>query len=60
MKAILRLLWGDAGATAVEYAVMLGLVLLAAIAGISTVGVGSGGLWSNNSSQIETAMSGGS
>lgn len=58
MRALWRFLQDEAGATAVEYAVMLGLVLLAAIAGISTVGVGSGGLWSNNSSQISTAMTG--
>lgn len=58
MMSIQRFLGNEDGATAVEYAVMLGLVLLAAIAGVSTVGAGSGGMWSNNSTQLESAMTG--
>ena len=46
----------DSGATAVEYAVMLALILLAIIASVATVGVGTGGLWSNNSTEIDTAF----
>lgn len=47
MKSLLRLITDDEGATAVEYAVMLGLILITAIAGISTFGQGGNGLWSN-------------
>ena len=56
MYSLRTFLWSDDGATAVEYAVMLGLVLLAAIAGILTVGQGNGGLWSNNGNQISQAF----
>jgi pilus assembly protein Flp/PilA len=56
MCSLTKFLWGDEGATAVEYAVMLALVLMAAIAGIMTVGQGNGGLWSNNGQQISTAF----
>ncbi len=47
-----------AGPTAVEYAVMLGLILMVAIASISVVGGGSGNLWENNATRIETAVNG--
>lgn len=57
MNKILRFIRADEGATAVEYAVMLGLILIAIIGAISTVGAGSGGLWSNNSQQLTDAMS---
>lgn len=61
MKLLKRLLFlklrrHESGATAVEYAVMLALILLALLASISTVGVGTGGIWSNNSSEIDTAF----
>lgn len=46
----------ESGATAVEYAVMLALILLALIASIATVGQGTGGVWSNNASQIDGAI----
>ena len=35
------------GTTAVEYAVMLALILLVLIAGINAVGGGNNGLWTN-------------
>ncbi len=55
---IRHFLGDSAGPTAVEYAVMLGLILLAAIASISVVGGGSGNLWESNSTQIDTAVNG--
>ena len=45
MNVIKRFLLDDEATTAVEYAVMLGLILLSAISAISTFGVGTGGLW---------------
>ena len=57
IRRILRRRTGDdSGATAVEYAVMLALILLALIASIATVGVGTGGIWSNNSNEIDSAF----
>jgi Flp pilus assembly pilin Flp len=45
----------DDGTTAVEYAVMLALILAGIIASVSSVGVGTGGLYSNNSSALQSA-----
>ncbi|MEM7316431.1 MAG: Flp family type IVb pilin [Planctomycetota bacterium] len=56
--AFYRLLSEEEGATAVEYAVILALILMAIIAGISTVGGGTLDLWQNNSDQISNAISG--
>ena len=56
MSFLQTLILNDDGATAVEYAVMLALVLMAAIAGILTVGQGNGGLWESNGQQINNAL----
>ncbi len=40
-------------ATAVEYAVMLALILAAIIASVASVGRGSGGMWSGNKAAFE-------
>lgn len=40
-------------ATAVEYAVMLALILTAIIASIASVGQGTGGMWSGNKAAFE-------
>ena len=58
MNAIHRFLTHEEAATAVEYAVMLGLILIGIISAISSVGAGSGGLWSNNSAKLEDVFSG--
>lgn len=47
MKSILRLLREDQAATAVEYAVMLALILLAIIGAVTQVGSGTNGLFSS-------------
>jgi pilus assembly protein Flp/PilA len=46
MRRFLTTLWHEEqGATAVEYAVMLALILVAIIGAIGSVGAGTGGLW---------------
>jgi pilus assembly protein Flp/PilA len=42
-----RLLTETEGATAVEYAVMLAMILIAVITAVGTVGSQTGGLWSS-------------
>ena len=42
---LIRLLRGEDAATAVEYAVMLALILLAILASIGVVGSQTGGMW---------------
>ena len=45
IAAVTMFLRDESGATAVEYAVMLGLILLAMLGGIAAVGVENGGMW---------------
>ncbi len=53
--AIHRILRDEEAATAVEYAVLLALILMAVMSSIGTVGSTSGGMWSNNVSQLRGA-----
>lgn len=46
----------EAGPTAVEYAVMLALVLVAVVAAINTVGSSTAEMMRNNTDQITTAV----
>lgn len=48
------------GATMVEYAVMLALIVAVCIGSISLVGGGTFNFWNNNSNQLNTAFSSGS
>ena len=63
MRSILRLtgvrrfLRRDDGATAVEYAVMVGLIITTCIAAISQLGGENGTLWSNSNDEISTHFS---
>ena len=56
IRRILSFLVDEGGPTAVEYAVLLGLILVAIIGAVGTVGVGTGGMWSNNANQIDAVM----
>jgi pilus assembly protein Flp/PilA len=56
MSIIRRFILDTDAATAVEYAVMLALILAAVIAGITSVGGGNANLWQNNSDEITNAM----
>ena len=47
-----RLLRDEEGPTAVEYAVLLALIIVAIMAGIGAVGSQTGGMWSNNQTQL--------
>jgi len=59
MSFIKRLCRDDQAATAVEYAVMLGLILIVAISAIATVGQQSGGLWGGIGNDLVGAGFGG-
>jgi pilus assembly protein Flp/PilA len=60
MAAILRFLRRDDGPTAVEYAVLLGLILLACITAVMLVGQSTATSYSNSSQSINNAFGGGS
>lgn len=53
MKALLRFLRDEDGPTAVEYAVMLGLILMAAFVAIRTLGTQTSTTWSNINTQTQ-------
>lgn len=56
MKRILRFLRDESGPTAVEYAVMLALIIGSCIASISFFGSEAGGSWVDTSGRLSTAM----
>lgn len=55
MTPLLRFLKESDGTTAVEYAVMLALVIGAVITAIGSVGAGTGGMMGNNASTMQAA-----
>lgn len=54
-RSILRFLTEEDAATAVEYAVMLAMILLSAFATISVFGSESGGLWGGIDTDLQGA-----
>jgi pilus assembly protein Flp/PilA len=56
MRHFFRTLWRqEDAATAVEYAVMLALILIAIIGAIGSVGAQTGGMWGDIDSDLITA-----
>ena len=55
MHVFARLLKEEEAATAVEYAVLLGLIVVAVILSIGAVGSETGGMWGGIDSQTESA-----
>ena len=55
MRFFARWFKDEEAATAVEYAVLLGLILVAVILSIGAVGSETGGMWGGIDSQTETA-----
>jgi pilus assembly protein Flp/PilA len=56
MKSIRQFLWEEDGPAAVEYAVMLALILMAAFSSIQLFGTGAGGSFSNSQNEIVNAI----
>ena len=52
---IRRLLADQAGATAIEYGLIVAMIAVAAIGGFSAVGGGNGGMWSTLNIIIQNA-----
>ncbi|MEM1063081.1 MAG: Flp family type IVb pilin [Planctomycetota bacterium] len=50
-----RLARDEQGTTAVEYAVMLGLIIVAALVGIASVGTATFGLYNDSNGDLESA-----
>jgi Flp pilus assembly pilin Flp len=60
MLKLIRFLQDDPAATAVEYAVMLGLIMVVCIGAISYFGSTAGGSWVDTSNRLDAAMNGSS
>ena len=56
LEHLLRLGRDENAATAVEYAVMLALILVVVMSAINAVGNTSSGLWASDTNQISTAI----
>lgn len=54
MRLLWNILWDEEAATAVEYAVMLAMVLLSVISAIGMVGQETGGLWTNITGDLQS------
>ncbi len=57
-RPLLQFYRDDQAATAVEYAVLLALILVAVMTAINAVGDSTHGIWANDASTIETATGG--
>jgi pilus assembly protein Flp/PilA len=55
MCRLLRFIREEHAATAVEYAVMLALILLALVGTIKALGGATGGMWSDNYGKMKSA-----
>ena len=56
MSVLKRFLHDESAATAVEYAVMLGMILMACLATIGALGLETASLWSDNESGLQKAF----
>ena len=50
-----RLLADQGGATAIEYGLIVALIAVTAIGGISALGGGAGGMWTDLSTEVQNA-----
>ena len=53
-----RLLADQGGATAIEYGLIAALIALAMVGGLSSLGGGAGGMWTDLSGEVVTATGG--
>ena len=54
-KNLRRLLTDQSGATAIEYGLIAALIVIAMMGGLSAMGGGAGGMWSNISSAVQNS-----
>jgi len=55
MRALLHLLRDDQGATAVEYGLIVALIVIAMVTSLQMVANTNAGLWNNVSNQVQSA-----
>jgi pilus assembly protein Flp/PilA len=55
MRLLRRIIHREEGATAVEYAFMLALILMAVIATVATLGTQTSGVWTSSQQKLDNA-----
>ncbi len=57
MRSTIRQFWKDtAGATAIEYGLIAGLISMAILVGVGSTGNSIGSLWSDNANKLANAI----
>jgi pilus assembly protein Flp/PilA len=54
-RTLRRLLTDQKGATAIEYGLIAALIIIAMMGGLSALGGGAGGMWTNISAQVQNS-----
>ena len=54
-RTLRRLLTDQNGATAIEYGLIAALIVIAMMGGLSAMGGGAGGMWSNISAAVQNS-----
>ena len=54
-RILRRLLTDQKGATAIEYGLIAALIIIAMMGGLSALGGGAGGMWSNIAAQVQNS-----
>ena len=54
-QTLRRLLADQKAATAIEYGLIAALIVIAMMAGLSALGGGAGGMWTNISAQVQNS-----
>jgi pilus assembly protein Flp/PilA len=57
-RLLLRLLWEEDGPTAVEYAIMLALIVGVCVAGVTFLGTQTNGAFEDSQTKINSAIAG--
>jgi len=55
-RRFIKLFSDHRGATAIEYGLIVALIVIAIIGGMSALGGASGGMWGNMSTQVNSAL----
>jgi len=55
-RRLIKLIRNANGATAIEYGLIVALIVIVVIAGISTLGGSNGGIWGNTADKVSNVM----
>jgi pilus assembly protein Flp/PilA len=55
-RRVIKLFSDSRGATAIEYGLIVALIVIAIIGGMSTLGGASGSMWGNISTKVDSAL----